>query len=67
LQVTVLPWADPNIRPGRWNGERLHPFELRRVPNEFSLWANIEKSGAPPYALNPRHIVGDVAQARGPA
>jgi hypothetical protein len=50
LNVPISRWADPYLRPGRWNGELADSRESSAVSQDLARWQQILKSFAAPLA-----------------
>src|SRR5204863_8464424 len=62
LDVAVRIGADPDLDPGRRDGERVEALALDRIADRRALRRVVAPAGAAALARDAAHAVGDVAQ-----
>src|SRR5690606_4149398 len=65
LNVAGGVWADPDISPGRRNGQLLDPRAHLAVADRLAVRVAVAEATPSSPASDARALVGDVAQARG--
>src|SRR5882762_5936654 len=63
LQMAAGIRTNPDICPGRWDGERLDPPQNFGWPHQLTCRKKVAKCLARSFPANPGHVIIDVTQS----